>query len=150
MLMCDYTRMVCGNFGCDQEIDKKDWKEHEKSCEYAIKRCEKCEVVIPKDSTEPHDCITALKNKFDLLESKILKLNQKQTDFEEKALIKKGDVTQGMRLVRKDIPLVGLNQIKFQPHLGYQQQLSTDILGLPLTTKMILLKFTLTDINLRR
>lgn len=39
----------CPNYGCDKELTRKDYIEHEKVCEYAEKMCDKCGFKIFKN-----------------------------------------------------------------------------------------------------
>jgi hypothetical protein len=51
--------------------------------------------------------------------------------------------------VRRDIPLKQLNSIFFRPELGLQYIIKENVLDLPDNAKGIIVKFTLTDLNIR-
>ena len=52
--------------------------------------------------------------------------------------------------MRCDIALPSLSQVKFNAQYGWHQLLSEDVIGLPANTRSIILKFGLTDMNVRR
>lgn len=56
----------------------------------------------------------------------------------------------GTQLVRVEMALPALTQVKFNSSLGWHQQVSEQVTGLPANTRNIILKWGLTDMNVRR
>jgi DNA-directed RNA polymerase subunit RPC12/RpoP len=76
----------CPNFGCDKELFRKDFDEHEKVCEFRDKMCPKCGFKIFKDEEGkdiPHDCVEATQMHFKEMETAIIKLRSQVTQLEE-------------------------------------------------------------------
>jgi len=127
---------------------QKDYARHAETCEFRVIRCDKCEVIKVND--EEHDCITSMAAKCNVLEERIIKTAQKLDHELEKAERKRLDEEKGTQLVRFDIALPSLSQIKFNPQYGWNQSLSEDVAGLPANTRAIIVRFGLTDLNIRR
>ena len=54
---------------------QKDFPEHEASCEFKPKRCDKCEAI--KEATVEHDCMKSMSKKSDMMQDKLGLLSRK-------------------------------------------------------------------------
>lgn len=83
MKKCEYEEVHCPNFGCEQHYLRKDNKAHQAECKHKVNKCEKCDVFLGNESEEEHDCIVALKKRFEALETLTLGFkNQVKNEME--------------------------------------------------------------------
>jgi len=54
---------------------QKDYTEHEKTCQFRVIRCEKCDVIV-EEGVE-HDCTKSMAAKYEYLEGKLIAVSQK-------------------------------------------------------------------------
>ena len=81
-----YILVQCPNFGCDKELYRKEFIEHEKVCEHREMLCEKCGFKIFKDEDgkeKPHSCKVATQQKFEEMETAIMTLRRQVGELEE-------------------------------------------------------------------
>lgn len=145
---CDYATIKCTNYGCEVEMSQKDYVQHEQSCEFKISRCDKCEVVKPKGVE--HDCVKSMSAKYEHLSAKLAYVSQRLDKEMEIAERNRMAEDKGTQLVRHDIVLPALSQIKFSPSAGWHQVMTEQVGGLPPNTRTLILRFGLTDLNVRR
>ena len=88
--------------------------------------------------------------KYEHLEGKLIAVSKKLEHELERAERVRLDSDKGTQLIRMDLVLPALSQIKFDAQQGWYQQLSEEVVGLPPRTRNIILKWGLTDLNLRR
>lgn len=78
---CGFVEMICQNYGCDKKILRKDFAEHELTCDFRINRCEKCDAKMKKDGKNvdgsEHDCFLTLRKRTEHLEAMVLVLNDR-------------------------------------------------------------------------
>ena len=72
---CGFATVRCTNYGCEQEMFQKEFSSHDKTCEYRIIRCDKCDVIKEKDVE--HDCTKSMAAKYEHLEGKLIAVSQK-------------------------------------------------------------------------
>lgn len=85
MIECDFAILKCTNYGCEKELFKKDYSEHEKTCEFKSKKCPKCDFMLPDNVEECNDCISNMRKRFENLENKYFSLIQKVNKMQEKS-----------------------------------------------------------------
>ena len=112
----------CANFGCEAEMFQKDFERHESTCEFRTIRCEKCNVVVVPD--QEHDCVNSMAMKYEHLEGKLIQVSQKLELEIIRAERTRLDENKGTQLIRTDIDLPSLSQVKFNAQYGLQQMLS--------------------------
>lgn len=96
---------------------QKDFPEHEASCEFRVNRCDKCQVI--RESGDEHDCVVSMSKKYEILEGKVSYLSRK-LDLEIERNARKGlAADKGSQMMRLDIGLPALSQVKFNSQLGW-------------------------------
>ena len=68
---------------------------------------------------EEHDCVKSMAMKYEHLEGKLIQVSQKLELEIERAERIRLDESKGTKLVRMDIPLPALSQIKFIAQYGW-------------------------------
>jgi hypothetical protein len=139
---CPFNMLMCQNFGCEQKVLLKEFKEHSKNCGYKTVRCEKCECVL-EDNDDQHDCIKTMKKRFERVEQMMMAVSKK-VDYQHE------NPSSGVSIVRYDFDLPALRAIKFNPQFGWQQKLESEVKDLPLHAKAVIVRFGITDINIRK
>jgi hypothetical protein len=62
---CGFARIKCPISPlCQEELLRKDLDNHEKTCEYFLVKCEKCEFSVTRKVFPNHDCILYLRDKY--------------------------------------------------------------------------------------
>ncbi|CDW81997.1 e3 ubiquitin-protein ligase nrdp1-like [Stylonychia lemnae] len=144
---CQYENVMCSNFGCLEEMPRNQFGEHDKACQYKTIKCEKCETMIV-NGTE-HDCVISLRKRCELIEAKLLGLKDKMEVEKEKHKSEKIQKIQRFELI-----LPQLKSIYFRPDFHVQSNsafiLQQDIRMIPKDTQALILRYTLTDLNVRR
>ena len=87
---------------------------------------------------------------YEKLAEKLTFVSQKLDLELERAERKRLANDKGTQLVRHELMLPGLSQIKFDAREGWHQTLSQPVAGLPPFTRALILRFGLTDLNVRR
>lgn len=57
---------MCSNFGCEKELQRKDYEQHFSECPFKVEKCEKCYTNITQ--REDHDCIQSLRKRCEFIE----------------------------------------------------------------------------------
>ena len=99
---------------------QKDFAEHEANCEHRVIRCKKCDIVIIKGGEMNHDCVKSMAIKYEHLEMKLIQVSKRLEEAKEQAEEVRLSENRGTQLVRQDIGLPALTQIKFNAELGWQ------------------------------
>lgn len=95
---------------------------------------------------EDHDCIKSLKDRFELVEQRLLAISSK-VEFNHKEIM----TDKTTHIARHDIELPSLRSLSFDPKFGLGKVvLVENVEDLPHNTRALIVKFSLTDINLRR
>jgi len=95
---------------------------------------------------EEHDCIKSFKQRFELVEKRLLAMAQK-VEFNHKEIM----TDKTTHIARHEIELPHLRSLTFDPKYGLGKVVLLDhIDDLPHNTRALIVKFSLTDINLRR
>eukprot|EP00352_Strombidinopsis_acuminata_P006163 CAMPEP_0176369792 /NCGR_PEP_ID=MMETSP0126-20121128/23542_1 /TAXON_ID=141414 ORGANISM="Strombidinopsis acuminatum, Strain SPMC142" /NCGR_SAMPLE_ID=MMETSP0126 /ASSEMBLY_ACC=CAM_ASM_000229 /LENGTH=125 /DNA_ID=CAMNT_0017728583 /DNA_START=669 /DNA_END=1046 /DNA_ORIENTATION=- len=98
-----------------------------------------------KDDDE-HDCIKSFKERFELVEKRMIAMAQK-VEFNHKEIM--ADKT--THIARHEIELPTLRSLTFEAKFGLGKVvLVENVENLPHNTRALIVKFALTDINLRR
>ena len=119
--VCPYLRVKCDNYGCEApQMFQKDFAEHEANCEHRVIRCKKCDIVIIKGGEINHDCVKSMAMKYEHLEMKLIQVSKRLEEAKDQAEEVRLSENRGTQLVRQDIGLPALTQIKFNAELGWQ------------------------------
>mmetsp|Transcript_15619 Transcript_15619/g.21109 ORF Transcript_15619/g.21109 Transcript_15619/m.21109 type:complete len:151 (-) Transcript_15619:264-716(-) len=125
-------------------MDRAHYDEHKNACEHRVNKCEKCETMLKDD--DEHDCIKSFKERFELVEKRMIAMAQK-VEFNHKEIM--ADKT--THIARHEIELPTLRSLTFEAKFGLGKVvLVENVENLPHNTRALIVKFALTDINLRR
>jgi len=138
---CQFTQVKCTNFGCGQKVQLKDFQKHQEECSFRVQKCSKCQTITKEG--EEHDCIESLCKRFEAMEKQQLALKKIQE-------AKEAEPKSSLKVVRYEIMLPSMASLFFQPHMGLSQTVSEELNDLPPGIKALVIKFALTDLNLRR
>lgn len=122
---CLYATLRCTNYGCEAEMLQRDYKSHEESCQFRVIRCKKCDVVIKEGKA--HDCISQMGAKFQYLEDKLSSLASNIEREIDRGERKRLAIDRGTILVRRDLPLLNLSQVRFNAQNGWHQSISEKV-----------------------
>jgi len=100
-------------------MQRKEFEDHEKSCDFRVKTCEKCGFKLPKeDAGKAHECAEAIQKHFSEIEEVIIKLKN-QLAVHEDELLKAKDSAR--KYIRYSFVLPELQVIDFNADLGWNQ-----------------------------